>query len=301
MGFTPDKKIKLIYNPYSGHRAFKNKLHECVAVFQGAGYEAHIFCMISPGDAERHIALMPHGAYDAVAVSGGDGTLNIVANALLRHGHETPLLIIPSGTANDFSASLGIPKDAEEACGLIDGEASFCDAGLVNGRYFLNVCAMGFLADISQIVDKGLKNSLGNVAYYLTLLGKLPHLTPLGVRVTTSKGVIEEDIYLFLALNSSSIGGFSNMSPNASVSDGLFDFIIVKAAPLADFAMILIKILSGEFLSDPNIIYFQDDYVKLEALSGEAGSWVTDVDGETGPCLPVTIANRSQALRIFTK
>jgi len=314
-----DKKILLVYNPHSGHNSFRNKLHDCISVFQGAGYETHIYCMLENGGVDLHIAGIPAGFYDAIAVSGGDGTLSIVINSLLLHGHNTPVLVIPSGTANDFATSLNIPRDAEGACMLIHNAPVHCDVGLVNGRYFLNVCAVGFLADISQVVDKGLKNSLGNIAYYLTLLGKLSALTPLRVKITTSSNVFEEDIYLFLALNSSSIGGFSNLSPNASVSDGRFDFIVVKAVQLADFAMIMIKLLSGEHLSDPNIIYFQDNYVKVEKLtesggggSGEGagvgvggvgvgvGGGVTDMDGEIGPGLPIVIENRSNALRIFT-
>ena len=295
-----NKKIKLIYNPYSGNQSFKRSLHECIAIFQEAGYETHVYSMMEKGDIDRHIADLPVDIYDAIAVSGGDGTLSIVINALLRHGRDIPILAIPSGTANDFASSLRIPKEMEEACALIKNAPVFCDAGAVNDRYFLNVCAIGFLADISQIVDKDLKNSLGNIAYYMTLLGKLTNLAPLRVKITGSQKTFEEDIYLFLALNSSGIGGFSKLSPSASVSDGLFDFIIVKAVPLPDFAMIIFKLLSGEHLNDPNIIYFQDNYVKIESLSDHESCRSTDIDGETGPCLPVVIENRHNALRIFT-
>ena len=292
-----DKKLKLIYNPSSGNQSFKNRLHECITVFQKAGYETHVYSM--EADIEQHIAAIPKGFYDAVAVSGGDGTTSIVTDALFRRGHNIPLLVIPSGTANDFASFLKIPRDAKDACELIQNEPIFCDAGFANGRFFLNVCAVGFLADISQIADKGLKNSLGNMAYYLTLLGKLTNLSPLKVRITTSKKSFEDDIYLLLALNSSGIGGFSKLSPDASVSDGLFDFIIVKAVPLAEFAMIIVKLLSGEHLNDPGIIYFQDHYVKVEAIIDNEYCTSTDIDGEAGPSLPVVIENRHDALRIF--
>ena len=293
-----DKKIKLIYNPRSGNQTFKNWLHECIILFQKSGYETHPFSSIEPGDIEMHIAGLPQGYYDIVAVSGGDGTLNIVANALLGHGHDIPLLIIPSGTANDFAASLKIPKDIREAAALINGIPTPCDVGLVNGRYFLNVCAAGFLADISQTVDKGLKDSLGNLAYYLTGLSKLANLSPMRVRITNSRESFEEDIYLFLALNSSGIGGTHNLSPEADVSDGLFEFIVLKASSLVDFAVIMMQLLSGKHLENANVIYFQDHYVKLEALF-DSGYLDTDVDGESGPRLPIVIENRHHALRVF--
>ena len=67
-----------------------------------------------------------------------------------------------------------------------------------------------------------------------------------------------------------------------------------------DFAMILVKILTGEHLSDPNIIFFQDRYVKVEALFDDEDYMYTDVDGEAGPHLPIEIENQRHALRIFT-
>jgi YegS/Rv2252/BmrU family lipid kinase len=295
-----DKKIKLIYNPNSGNQSFKNALHECIVQFQEAGYETHVFSSKEPGDIERLISDMPRDYYDALAVSGGDGTFSIVANALLQHGHDIALLLIPSGTSNDFAASLKISKNVKESASLIKCAPTPCDVGIVNGRYFLNVCAAGFMADISQIADKGLKDSLGNFAYYLTALGKLTNLTSQRVRITNSLNSFEEDIYLFLALNSSGVGGLYNLSPDASICDGLFDFIVVKAVPLIDFAMILVKLLSGDHLNDTNVIYFQDSYVKLEALNDNNGCLETDVDGETGPKLPIIIENRRHALRIFT-
>ncbi len=294
-----DKKLKLIYNPYSGDHSFKHKLHDCVSLMQERGYEVHLFRTMERGDIASHIAGLPRDYYDAVALSGGDGTLSIAIDALQRHGHDLPILLLPSGTANDFASALGIPKNLEEAVALLGNEPRRCDAGTVNGRYFLNVCAAGFLADISQAADPGLKNTVGNVAYYLTLLGRLPGLSPLRVRIANTSGSFEEDIYLFMALNSSGIGGFKGLSPGADLSDGLFEFLAVKAAPLADLAMVFVRLLQGEHLSDPNIIFFRDSRCSVEVLSATGDNASTDVDGESGPILPITVENRRHALRIF--
>jgi len=293
------KKIKLIYNPHSGDKNFKRWLHECVWLFQGAGYETHVFASMEQGDIEAHIAEMPIGYYDAIAASGGDGTLNIVVNAMLANGHSMPLLVIPSGTANDFASFLKIPELPLDAAALINGPVIPCDVGMVNGRYFLNVCAAGILANVSQNVGKELKDSLGKLAYYLTALGKLANPVPLRMRITNSAGSFEEDIYLFLALNTSGTGGLSRLSSAASVNDGHFDFIIFKAMPVMDIAVVLLRLLAGEHLSDTNIIYFQDNYVKVEPLFDNDEYMNTDIDGESGPQLPITIENRHNAIKVF--
>jgi len=295
-----DKKLKLIYNPFSGRQSLKNQLKSAIDYLRGAGYDVHVFHTESPGDIDRHIAGLPQGFYDVVATAGGDGTMNIVANALLRHGHSTPMLLIPSGTANDFASSLRIPRNVVEAATLINYSPVACDVGLVNGRYFLNVCAAGFLADISQVVNKKLKDYLGNLAYGLTIAGKLSRLTPLRVRITTSRNSFEEEIYLFLALNSSGIGGYNSLSPEADLRDGLLDIIIVKAVSLLEFLLILFKLFTGRHLHDPNVIYFQDSWVRVEALSKPDGFMGTDVDGEVGPPLPITIENQRHSLNVFS-
>ena len=35
------KKVKLIYNPFSGNKSFKFDLDICIGIFQEAGYEVH--------------------------------------------------------------------------------------------------------------------------------------------------------------------------------------------------------------------------------------------------------------------
>ena len=96
------KKLKLFYNPFSGNKSFKFDLDVCIGIFQEGGYEVHPFRTLHPGDIDTHIATMDPN-YDIIVASGGDGTVNIVLNAMMRRGLHIPLGIIPSGTANDFA------------------------------------------------------------------------------------------------------------------------------------------------------------------------------------------------------
>lgn len=295
------KKLKLIYNPFSGDRTFKNAIDDIVFVFQNAGYETHLFRSIEKGDIENHIAGMKKNYYDAVVVAGGDGTVNIVLNALMNFDHSIPLGIIPAGTANDFASFLKLPRDPAEAAEVIaGGNITDMDIGTANDKYFINVCSAGLLTNISQQVDEGVKNSIGKLAYYLKGIEQIPNFVPISVRITNSSEVFEEDIYLFLTLNSSGAGGFDKLSATASVSDGKFDFIAFKACPIAQLAVLFVKVLAGDCTSDSNILHFQDDYIKIEMLSDNSEFAQTDVDGEKGPVLPIEIRNIHKAVKIFT-
>jgi len=107
-------KIKLIYNPHSGDGRFRDSLDDCAEVFYNAGCETHLVRAVNKDILDASVAAMDDD-YTALVVAGGDGTINLVVNALKRHGKNIPLGIIPAGTANDFASHLKIPKDPVDA------------------------------------------------------------------------------------------------------------------------------------------------------------------------------------------
>lgn len=295
------KKLKLIYNPFSGNRSFKFDLDVCIKIFQEGGFDVHIFRTTNPGDIEKHIQKM-EADYDVVVVSGGDGTVNLVVNALMHRGLKIPLGIIPSGTANDFATFLNFRTDDLETCcrAVIQTEPKEIDVGVVNGRYFINVCGGGILTNVSQNIDREFKNTFGTLAYYIKGIEQIPNFEPISLRITNSKEVIEESVYLFLVLNSAGAGSFDRLSPQASITDGNLDFVAVKAKPVYELAVLFVKILRGEHIGDQNIIFFRDHKIKVECLSENRAFTQTDIDGEAGPDLPIEIEMIPKAIPVFT-
>jgi diacylglycerol kinase family enzyme len=72
--------------------------------------------------AEQVKRVLNEGA-ELLFVWGGDGTAQRSIDALA--GSETPLAIVPAGTANLLATNLGIPQDIEQASlGWASGRAS---------------------------------------------------------------------------------------------------------------------------------------------------------------------------------
>jgi diacylglycerol kinase (ATP) len=65
---------------------------------------------------ELKTAIKKSNAGRVIAV-GGDGTLKLVAECLVNT--ETPIGIIPAGSANGMAKELGIPLDLQEALTLV--------------------------------------------------------------------------------------------------------------------------------------------------------------------------------------
>ncbi|MCL1844941.1 MAG: YegS/Rv2252/BmrU family lipid kinase [Defluviitaleaceae bacterium] len=291
------KTIRLIYNPFSGDRRFKDALDSCAEIFFGAGFLT-CFCRVSD---EKSLDAAIAGLSDeyALVVAGGDGTINMVINAMERLGKTTPLGIIPAGTANDFASFLDMPKEPRAAAEAIaSGRVISADLGRVNGKCFVNVCGGGLFINVSHSMtnDNLAKSILGKLAYYIKGLGQLPNISPLRLRITLPTAVHEDDFALFLILNSGGCGGFHKISPHASITDGFLDLVAFRFMPMKDIAGLFLKILSGEHLDDHRILFAHVPEITIENLGKEYID--TDVDGEPGPKLPHKITCERGVFRL---
>lgn len=290
------KKIRLIYNPGSGDKSFKNRLDYIIEIFQQAEYQLVPYKTLGAADIEKGVLKTLDDDYYALAVAGGDGTLNMVVNAMMKYGMRLPLGIFPWGTSNDLAAYFKIPRDINRCCAnILNGNARPIDLGLINGKYFINVAAGGLLTDVPQKVDINLKNTLGKLAYYLKGIEQIPNFRPIEVRISANGRSSTERIYLFMVFNGCSAGGFDLLAKDALIDDGKLDFLAVKACPLRELVGLFIKILRGDHLDDGNIVYFRADRLSIDCGAGIE----TDIDGEYGPGFPVDISAVPNAVRIL--
>ncbi len=93
---------------------------------------------------------------DVVVALGGDGTVNEVVNGLLAEGPRPDLpalAVVPGGSANVFSRSLGLSRDPVEATSevldaLRDGRRRQLGLGLADDRWFTFCAGIGFDAEV---------------------------------------------------------------------------------------------------------------------------------------------------------
>ena len=298
MSAGANNKILIYYNPYSGSGVFKNNLDYIIGRCQDAGYQA-VPIRASKGKViDRTFAEINQEEYSRIIVGGGDGTVNLCVNAMIKHNINLPLAILPSGTANDFAYYFGLPSDIKELMDIALGDVtSPADVGKVNDKVFINVAAMGALVDVSQKTDPNLKNSLGIVAYYLTAMSELPQIRPLAVKLTTPDAVYEEEIYFMVVMNGESAGGFRKLNPESSINDGKLDVIAFLKMPIVELAPLLIEVLRGRHPKNKHVLYFQTDKLTMES-NADIG---TDIDGEHGEKLPLHFSVLHNRLSIFVK
>ncbi|MCQ4638061.1 YegS/Rv2252/BmrU family lipid kinase [Anaerovorax odorimutans] len=292
------EKVLLFYNPNSGNGLFKNNLDYIIDRFQTAGYQLVPIRAAKGMAIDRALATMNVDEYRQIIAAGGDGTINICVNAMIRHDIHLPLAIFPAGTANDFAYYFEIPSDIDKMIDIALGEHfTNADVGKVNDRHFINVAAMGALIDVSQKTDPNLKNTIGVMAYYLKAVTEVPNLRAHRVRLITPEATYEEEMYFMVVMNGISAGGFKNISPESEVNDGLMDVILFRKMPIIELGPLLFNVIHGNHSKNRNVLTFKTDDLTIESEDEIS----TDIDGEKGEKLPLHFTLLHNRLKIFTE
>lgn len=290
------KRARLIYNPTSGREEIKRRLPDILQRLERGGLETSTHATIGEGDATLAAAEAVERGFDIVIAAGGDGTLYEVINGMAEKPNRPPLGILPLGTTNDFARALGIPKHWEFAVDLVlQQHTRAIDVGKVNNRYFINIAGGGSLTELTYEVPSKLKTVIGQLAYYMKGLEKLPRLRPIELHIRADGRELDEEVMMFLICNSNSVGGFERLAPEASLDDGMLDVLVLRKCNLADFIRIVSAALRGEHLNDPHVIHF-----KASSLQVTSPDYVQiNLDGELGGTLPCQFSVLPTHLRIF--
>ncbi|WP_436512994.1 YegS/Rv2252/BmrU family lipid kinase [Clostridium thermobutyricum] len=289
------KKVRFIYNPYSGEGVILQKLDKVIEIHQKAGY---IICpyRIERGQNIEDAFDLIDKHYEYILVAGGDGTVDSVVNIMMKKNINLPLGILPVGTANDFGKLLDIPADVEEACKRIVAtvEPRSIDIGKINDKYFVNVASTGLFTDVSQKVDINLKNTLGKLAYYLKGIDEIKNFRKLKVKLTSNEYNYEGYMYLMLMFNGKTAGNL-NIASRSDVEDGKLDIVLFKPVPIIEVLPLFLKVLRGEHLDSKKVIYFKTDSLLVECEE----DIVTDIDGEKGPDFPLKVKCIKGGLKVL--
>ncbi|MCG7345648.1 diacylglycerol kinase [Sporosarcina sp. ACRSL] len=290
------KRARIIYNPTAGREIFRRHLAEVLEKLEIAGYETSVHATTGEGDATEAAKLAVERGFDVIIASGGDGTLNEVVAGVSPFEKRPKIGLIPTGTTNDFSRALRIPRDIDEAVDIIvRGETIPVDVGMMNDRYFINIAGGGQMTELTYDVPIKLKTMLGQLAYYLKGIEMLPNFHSSQMKIEYDDEVFEGEAMLFLVGLTNSVGGFEKLAPHSSINDGKFTLLILKKCNMAEFIRVVTLALRGEHLDDPLVISAQPSKVKVTS-SEEV---LLNLDGEYGGTLPATFENRYRHIEMF--
>ncbi|MFL5338825.1 MAG: diacylglycerol/lipid kinase family protein [Gemmataceae bacterium] len=210
----------VIFNPASGRGRAKRgiKAHR-----KRSGIDHELRPTGGPGEAEE-IALEAVGdGFTTLIAAGGDGTVHEVANGILRAGiPEVVFGVWPFGSANDYAYALGLTGDPDQPRVVKSLDVGMIDSGTGRQRYFVNGMGIGFNANVTVEARK-INWLRGMPLYGLAILRAMIWRFQKPNMKIQFDDTVRTTPTLGLTVDLGKREGGFPLTPNADLSDGLFD------------------------------------------------------------------------------
>ncbi len=155
---------------------------------------------------------------------------------------QTPLAILPGGTANLMSVELGVPKNLAQAAAVAadpNSKVRVVDAGLFGDQtHFLLRIGLGFAARKVEIADRELKDRFGIMAYSIGALKALTDTEKAYYRLTLDGKLHETEGFSCLVDNAGNIGFAGLGLKSIRIDDGLLDVIVIRDARIRSWVAV---------------------------------------------------------------
>ncbi len=225
------RKIAFIVNPVSGvHHWKKEKLPSILSVlFKNQDIEYEILNTQYAGHAVELAKSAIDNQFDTVVAVGGDGSVNEIASALT--GTSVKLGIIPLGSGNGLARFLQIPFGLDQSLAVILKNKSIkSDTIIINNLHFMvSIAGIGFDARIARLFAHEKKR--GFFTYLKITLNQYFTYRPKKYHITTeNQNITTRSLFISIA-NSNQFGYNTTIAPQADITDGLADIVIVNKVP----------------------------------------------------------------------
>lgn len=218
-------KILFIMNPISGTTSKAGIPALLERLLDTEKFDYSIASTEYPGHATELANKAKDEKIDIVVAVGGDGTVNEVARALVHS--DTALGILPCGSGNGLARHLFIPMNIKKAIDIINQcEIHALDYGVINDMPFFCTCGMGFDAEVSQKFAESGKR--GPITYVQKVLEEGLQYQPETYELQDENGTNKYKAFLISCANASQYGNNAYIAPQASMSDGLIDVVILE-------------------------------------------------------------------------
>ncbi|WP_308204624.1 YegS/Rv2252/BmrU family lipid kinase [Frankia sp. R82] len=287
------ERLTVVVNPSAGRgRALRLLAPVCAEL---AGWASDV--RVAPTRDLAHARELAAGATAAgrvVVALGGDGLAGAVAGAVARSGGI--LAVLPGGRGNDFVRALGLPGDPRRvAASLAQARELRIDLPEVDGHPYLGIASVGYDSDV-QVIANRVRLLRGRHVYTYATLRALAAWRPARFTVTVDDAKPRElHGYTVAAANSACYGGGMRFAPNADLTDGLVEVVLVADAPRRTFLMLFPRVFTGRHVHTRHVEVLRGREVRIAADR----PFDVYADGDPLAPLPARIVVRPRALRLL--
>jgi diacylglycerol kinase (ATP) len=228
----PDHPLKFLFiiNPVSGNN--KTVWQQVITdYFVSLPYEIELYELPDPCEAGKIKTAIEKVKPDRVIAVGGDGTVKLVAECLLKT--DTPLGILPAGSANGMAKEFVIPVDPVAALDVIvKGELKKIHLVRVNNELCIHLSDIGFNA---FVVKKFEEENIRGMWGYVKAAWKVLRLhSKMNVEIMADDDFIRREAAMVVIANASKYGNGVVINPDGSLEDKLFEVVIIRKISLRE-------------------------------------------------------------------
>lgn len=270
------KKAAFIINPYSAKKNYQPFLDQLQKKIPGALY------LVSGSIEETRQFIKEHWEHTDVFVAvGGDGTISTVAQQLI--GSDKVLGVFPAGSGNGFSRENRFSDNLDELLQKIEkGAQKAIDTFTVNGQFSINVAGVGFDGHVAEAFEK---TSRGLANYIKISLSAFFTFKPMKVEFEGQHQPYSGHYLMVTVANSRQFGNNAFIAPQADLSDGQLEIVLVKKFPFWYALPFAYRMFTKKLRNSKYLQYFSSPEI---ALFTECAQWHLDGECRSIPG-PVTI------------
>lgn len=214
-----------LYNPSTNREQSSRKfrqLKELTVNWPNVDYKT--------SESREHLTFLAEEAaqnFEVVVACGGDGTVRDIAVAIM--GSQAKLGVIPLGSGNDFSKSIGLNTNLEESLNVLqNGNCRHVAIGKCNDFYFINTLGFGFDGQTNHYASQS-KIRIGSLRYALAALKTNFKRKPFKAQVRyDDKDLKEQDWIMIAVANGRVEGGNFIIAPDATPFDEQFRLVTIS-------------------------------------------------------------------------
>jgi len=263
---------------------------------------------------------------DVILLFGGDGTIHRHLSQLVKLA--LPVLVVPSGSGNDFARALGLRRVRDS----LSAWRGFCatqnnvraiDLGVIlplregagespapheaspnpalgTPNYFCSVAGVGLDAEVSRRANALPRWLRGHGGYALTLAPTIFRFAPFPMKIFTpapaGRWAMRSDQPTMLAAfaNTAMYGGGMKIAPHARMDDGQLDVCVIGGVDPFKLACMFPTVYFGRHLRIREVEYFQAARLRV----GTESPLDVYADGEYVCRTPAEVTVYRAALRV---
>jgi diacylglycerol kinase family enzyme len=286
-------RVLILCNPIAGGGRGARAAAALHAALARLGVAAELVVTATRGEARQRAAELRAEQCSAVAVVGGDGTVNEVLNGLADP--RIGLAQLPLGTANVLACELRLPRrPAALARLLASGTPVPVATGRCNGRRFLLFTSAGFDAAIVHRLEQVRLGTLGKLRWTGPILHTVWRWPLRSLTVRADDGFACDDATEVLVTRVRNYGGVLRM-PAGDLRDQALHLLVFRQRTRRQYAAAAVRALLGRLRTGRDVEHRAVRQVTIEADPPAP----VQLDGEAAGTTPVQVAIDAQSVLLF--